>query len=325
MAETATREPCCHDNRDTGAVRRVTWLGLAANLFLSVFKLLAGIAGGSQAVVADAVHSFSDSSTDVAILVGVRYWAQPPDETHPHGHGRIETLVTTFIGIMLAAVGLALIYNALATLHERVGASPGWIAFAAALVSIVCKELLFRWNLAVGRRIRSCALVANAWHHRSDALSSVPVALAVAGAAISPSWAFLDHVGAVVVSLFIFQAAWRITFPALERLVDVGASRREREVIQEIAADTHGVRAIHALRTRHIGAGLQLDLHILVDGDMTVRRGHDISEAVKERLLALGPEVVDVVVHLEPYDYLGTQSAPQQQQNNVAANPKTAH
>jgi cation diffusion facilitator family transporter len=269
---------------------------------LSVLKFVAGIFGRSQAVVADAVHSLSDSSTDVAILVGVRYWSQPPDLGHPHGHRRIETVITTVIGVVLAGVAVGLIYNALTTLHERDAAPPGWIAFAAALVSIFSKEMLYRWTFVVGKRIKSSAVVANAWHHRSDAFSSIPAALAVAGAAVSRSWSFLDHVGAVVVSLFIFQAAWRIAWPALGQLVDAGASWKDLERIRTIALGTEGVGTVHAIRTRHIGSGFQVDLHILVDGRMTVREGHDISEAVKQNLLADGPEVVDVVVHLEPHE-----------------------
>ena len=296
----AGRQP--RDAHHTAEVLRVTWVGLGANIALSILKLAAGIIGRSQAIVADGVHSLSDSSTDVAILVGVRYWTQPPDEEHPHGHRRIETVVTVFIGVLLAAVAAGLTYNALATLHERDAGSPGVIAFAAALVSIVSKEMLYRWNLSVGKRIKSPAVIANAWHHRSDALSSIPAALAVAGAAVSPSWSFLDHVGAVVVSLFILQAAWRIAWPALGQLVDTGATRMDRERIRTIALGTDGVEMVHAIRTRHIGSGLQVDLHILVDGRLTVREGHDISRAVKQRLLSEGPDVVDVVVHLEPYE-----------------------
>ncbi len=290
------------DTEHAAGVRKVTWAGLAANVFLAVLKFVAGTIGGSQAVVADGVHSLSDSSTDIAILIGVRYWTQPPDETHPHGHRRIETAITVFIGAALAAVAVGLVYNALSTLHKQNLTPPGWTAFYAAIASIVCKEVLFRWTVAVGKRTGSAAVIANAWHHRSDALSSLPAAVAVAGAAISPAWAFLDHIGAIVVSLFIIQAAWNIGWPAMQQLVDTGASRRERAEIHRIALGTEGVREVHGLRTRHIGSGLQVDLHILVDGSISVRDGHDISTKVKRNLIENGPEVVDVVVHLEPYE-----------------------
>ena len=286
----------------TDVVLRVTWVGLVINTVLFAFKLFAGIIGRSQVVVADAIHSLSDSSTDVAIVIGVRYWSQPPDENHPHGHRRIETVITAFISLALGAVGVGLIYNGLMTLHEHHEEPPGWIAFIAAVISIITKEILYHWTISVGRRIRSQAMIANAWHHRSDAFSSVPAALAVAGAAIHPSWSFLDHVGAVVVSLFILQAAWKLGWPALQQLIDLGASQVDCEQIRAIALATENVIAVHAIRTRHIGSGLQVDLHVLVDGAMTVRQGHNISREVKRRLLEMGPDIADVVVHLEPYE-----------------------
>lgn len=288
------------DSRKVREVRRVTWIGLATNVFLCAFKFVGGIVGGSQAIVADAVHSLSDTTTDVAILVGVRYWTAPADEDHPHGHRRIETLVTVSIAVLLAAVAVGLIYHALTTLQTDHVALPGWIAFAAALVSIVSKEGVYRWTIAVGKRIKSSAIIANAWHHRSDALSSIPAALAVAGARIHPAWGFLDHIGAVVVSIFIFQAAWRIGRPALDELIDAGAPVKDRARIEAIVRETEGVRHVHAIRTRYLGSGLGIDLHVHVDGQLTVRQGHDISGAVKHRLLSDGPDVVDVVVHIEP-------------------------
>ncbi len=209
--------------------------------------------------------------------------------------------MTVFISLLLAVVAFGLVYNALATLRRQDIQSPGWIAFWAAIVSIICKEILFRWTLTVGRRTKSPAVIANAWHHRSDAFSSLPAAMAVAGAAISPAWSFLDHVGAIVVSVFILQAAWHIGWPALRQLVDTAATEIERERIRSVALQTEGVREVHAIRTRHIGSGFQVDLHVLVDGSISVCDGHDISTEVKRHLLAEGPDVVDVVVHLEPY------------------------
>lgn len=288
--------------RGPRAVRRVTWIGAAVNVALSAAKLVAGVAGSSQAVVADAVHSLSDLATDVAVLVGVRYWSAPADPTHPHGHQRIETLVTALIGAALAAVAVGIGYNALASLPERHAQPPGLVALAAALASIVTKEVLYRWTARVGRRVKSPAVIANAWHHRSDALSSIPASAAVLMAIVRPGWAFVDHVGAIIVSLFILQAAWKITRPALEQLVDRGAPEPDRQAIEALVLATAGVRAVHAIRTRYVGGGLAVDLHILVDPDLTVRAGHAISHDVKARLLAHGPDVVDAIVHLEPYE-----------------------
>ncbi len=285
------------------AIQRVTWIGLGVNLALAGLKFAGGLLGHSQAVVADAVHSLSDLSTDVAILVGVRYWTRPADASHPHGHRRLEPMVTLGIGLLLAGVATGLLWNALATLQAQHDQPPGWIALAAALVSIAAKELLYRWTVHVGRRIRSMPLVANAWHHRSDALSSVPAALAVAGAAVGPAWSFLDHVGAVAVSLLIFQAAFKIVRPAFAKLMDAAAPEEDLERIRSLAAGVEGVRHVHGLRTRYVScSSLAVDLHIEVDGSLTVRQGHDISELVQQRILAEGPDVLDVVVHLEPYD-----------------------
>ena len=283
------------------AVKRVAWISLTVNFFLSALKCVAGILGHSQVIVADAVHSLSDSGTDIALLVGVRFWSKPPDADHPHGHRRIETMVVVSIAAVLAAVGVGLAYRALATLQEHHAGRPGWIAFAAAVVSIVSKEWLYRWSAGVGRRIKSPAVIANAWHHRSDALSSVPAAAAVAIAATAPSLAFLDHVGAVLVSLFILHAAWRIGWPGLKQLADTGASAKQREQIRTLALQTDGVCEVHSIRTRYIGPSMQVDLHILVDSEITVRQGHEIAGAVKYRLLQAGPNLTDVVVHTEPY------------------------
>lgn len=283
-------------------VRRITWIGLGINIVLSGLKLVAGILGNSQAIVADAVHSLSDGTTDIAVLVGVAYWSKPPDRGHPHGHGRIETLVTTGIGVALGAVAAGIAYNAVTTISQHHAHPPGLIALGAALLSIVSKEALYRWTVVVGRRIESSAVVANAWHHRSDAFSSIPVLIAVAGVRIHPAWFFLDHLGAVVVSVFIFRTGVMVAWPALRELVDAAAPARDLENIRRIAQATEGVREVHAIRTRSSGGKLEVDLHVLVDGDMSVRRGHDVAEEVQQRLVSGGPHLTDVIVHIEPYE-----------------------
>jgi len=168
------------------------------------------------------------------------------------------------------------------------------------IVSIVCKEALYRWTVRVGRRARSSAVVANAWHHRSDALSSVPAALAVLAARLRPEWLFLDHLGAVVVSVFIFRAGVMVAWPALKELVDVGAPQDELAQIEELALAVDGVKEVHAIRTRIVGGHVHVDLHVLVEGSMSVSAGHAVAERVKQRLLRDGPRLGDVVVHLEP-------------------------
>lgn len=281
-------------------VRQVTWIGLFVNLVLAAIKFAAGIFGRSQALVADAIHSLTDLTTDIAVIAGSHYWSRPPDENHPYGHRRLETLVTVFIGVMLIAAGIGIGWKAISTLQEKQAGPPGWIAVLAALASIVCKESIYRWTAITGRRVKSAALAANAWHHRTDALSSLPVLIAVAGARIFPSWSFLDRVGAVIVSIFILHASIKIIWPGLSELIDVGAPTETRKKIRDIALKNEGVLQVHDIRTRYISSSIQVDLHIVVEGLLTVREGHDIADDVKARIIDAIPEVLDVVVHVDP-------------------------
>ena len=289
-----------HDADREKIVRKVTWVGLWLNLFLAAIKFTAGIYGRSQALVADAIHSLTDLTTDIAVIAGSHYWSRPPDENHPYGHRRLETLVTVFIGVVLIAAGIGIGWKAISALQEKHASPPGWIAVAAALASIVCKESIYRWTAMTGRRVKSAALAANAWHHRTDAFSSIPVLIAVAGARVFPSWSFLDHLGAVVVSMFILHASIKIIWPGLSELIDVGAPKETRKKIRDIALKNEGVLQVHDIRTRYISSSIQVDLHIVVDGLITVRQGHDIADDVKARIIDRIPEVLDVIVHVDP-------------------------
>ena len=281
-------------------VRKVTWVGLWINLVLAAVKFAAGIFGRSQALTADAIHSLSDLTTDIAVIAGSHYWSRPPDENHPYGHRRLETVVTVFIGIVLISAAIGLGWKAISTLQAHQVSPPGWIAVLAALVSIVCKESLYRWTAASGRRVKSAALAANAWHHRSDAISSLPVLIAVAGAKVFPSWSFLDRVGAVIVSIFILHASIKIIWPGLSELIDVGVPTETRKKIRDIALKNEGVLQVHDIRTRYISSSIQVDLHIVVEGLLTVREGHDIADDVRARIVDALPEVLDVIVHVDP-------------------------
>jgi cation diffusion facilitator family transporter len=281
-------------------VRRVTWVGLFVNLVLAAIKFAAGIFGRSQALVADAIHSLTDLTTDIAVLAGSHYWSRPPDENHPYGHRRLETLVTVFIGVVLIAAGIGIGWKAISTLHQKHTAPPGWIAVVAAFASIVCKESLYRWTATAGRRIRSPALAANAWHHRTDAFSSLPVLIAVAGARIFPAWSFLDHVGAAVVSIFILHASIKIIWPSIGELIDVGAPMETQKRIREIALRNKDVLQVHDIRTRFISTSVLVDLHIVVEGSISVREGHHIADDVRDRITEEIPEVLDVIVHVDP-------------------------
>lgn len=284
------------------AIRFVTRVGLYVNLALALSKFITGWLAGSRALVADAVHSLSDMVTDVVVLVGAGWWTGPADAGHPHGHGRIETVVSVIIGVALGAAGIGLGWSALVALHQGVASSPGWLAFLIACLSVVSKEWLFRWTFQVGKRYRSSALLANAWHHRSDALSSLPVAVAVAGSKLYPQWHFLDHVAAIMVSALILYVSWTIIVPAIAQLTDAGLSEEEVERIVRLVLQTEGVRATHEIRSRYIGAKLQVDLHILVDPDLSVREGHRIATAVRDRLLQEVEDLADVLVHVEPFE-----------------------
>ena len=283
-------------------VRNVTLTGMVLNIFLSALKFLVGIIGNSQAVLADAFHSLSDLLTDIAVLVGVKFWEPPADESHPYGHKRIEAIVTFFIGILLMYVGLELLINAISSIHLTVDeeSSNYWIALAGPIFSIIGKEAVFRYTIRVGRKVRSSAVIANAWHHRSDAISSIPVLIAVVVAIIFPEWYFVDAIGAVIVSGFIFKVAFEIIKPAFNELTDRLVDRELLKKIDTIALSIQGVCSIHKTRTRVTGNSVLVDMHVQVNGDLTVQKGHEICEEVKHTIINCCDEVVEVLIHLEP-------------------------
>jgi len=287
---------------EASVAKKVTWIGMVVNILLSAFKFVAGIVGHSQAMVADAVHSFSDLTTDIAVLIGIKYWASPADEDHPYGHERIESIVTAFIAIALFIVGCGIAYNGIVTAFEPDTKSPEAIALIAAVVSIITKEWLYQWTVKKGKEIDSSSVMANAWHHRSDALSSIPALIAVALAMAHPTLAFFDHVGAVVVAVFIIKVSFDILKPVVMELSDRGASQTQVNTIDSIAMNVDGVKEVHSIRSRRVGKGYFVDLHVLVDGNMSVQDGHDIARDVKHQLINKGPKVLDVIVHLEPYE-----------------------
>lgn len=289
---------------DSAEVRHVTWVGLAWNVALSVGKFFAGFFGGSQALIADAIHSASDFVTDVAVIAGSKLWNCPPDANHPYGHRRFETLISVGIGIAVCVVGVGLGYNAIQALlaGEDAASRPEWIAAIMALLSILVKEVLFRYTSREGKRIRSQALVANAWHHRSDAYSSIPVLIAVVIGIVLPDLWFADSVGAVIVACFILHSGYEIAWPGIHQVADEGASEEVACKLRKIAEETPGVISIHGFRTRFVGSDLHVDLHIVVNADMTLLAAHDLSEEVERRILEAGENVVDAMVHVDPYD-----------------------
>ena len=288
-----------HENR---TIRRVTYVGMMINAVLAFIKITVGGMAHSSAVVADGVHSLSDMFTDAAIIAGSRYWAKPADSGHPHGHRRIETAVTLIIGLTLATVAFNMAWRAVTSIHAGEHHTPGRIAMVVAIISIIVKEFLYRWTIHAGHRIHSMPLVANAWHHRSDAWSSIPAAAAAGLATLGEGWGFIDHVGAIAVAIIVLHAAMKISWPAAQQLLDSAGPRETVEDITRIARLTDGVRDAHRVRTRYVGGTrLSADLHVLVDGDLSVTEGHNIATAVRERLIEKRQDIVDVVVHTEPF------------------------
>lgn len=281
-------------------VRRVTWWGFSVNIVLAAFKVAAGWLGHSQAVVADGIHSITDTVTDVAVILGSYYWSRPADETHPYGHKRLETTVSIFIGGVLFLAGAGIGWDAVTSVYRPHEKHPGLIAFAAAAASIVVKEALYQWNIRVGSRIKSASLTANAWHHRLDAFSSIPVVAAVGVALIYPQLHLLDHLAAFFVAILICYAAIRIILSGFGELVDQGAPREVCEQIRQLVQDHPETRQVHNIRTRYAGNLLCVDLHVVVDSRMTVYDGHRVAEQIKQLLLHQGPDILDAEVHIEP-------------------------
>ncbi len=286
---------------DAGAadIRRVTIVGAVLNVLLALGKLAGGLLASSQALVADAIHSLSDLFTDAAIIVGVKYWVMPADKEHPYGHGKIEGAVTALIGVAVAVVAVEIAWDGIKTLAWGEPKVPGLAAFFVALASVVVKEALYHWTHAVAKRRNSPATEANAWHHRSDAISSLPVAAAVAVAHFCPSLKWLDSAGAVLVGAFILHVAWRIVKPAFEGLTDANCDEASAD-IERIARGVPGVRGVHHVRTRRYGGTIQTDLHVQVDRSISLVDGHAIGHDVKAAVLAAGIGVTDATIHVEP-------------------------
>lgn len=281
-------------------IRNITLLGLVGNIILSVLKLIIGWMSNSQAVIADALHSFSDTSSDLVILFGVKYWTAPPDEDHPYGHQKIESFIAIIIGVILIFVAAGIGYQGVTSLMEFQQSNLTWIAIAGPLVSVVLKEVLFKMTYRVGVETNSPSVKANAWHHRTDALSSIPVLVAVVATLIDPRLWFLDQIGAIIVSAFIIKIGLEILFTNANDLLDTGISEERLAELKKTILGIRHVKGVHKMRTRKLANYIYIDLHLEVDGSMSVTKGHDVSEKVKDVLLKTHPKIIDVMVHLEP-------------------------
>lgn len=284
----------------------ITWLSVILNLLLSAGKILAGVLCSSQTIIADGVHSLSDLATDAAVLAGLRVSGKPADIDHHYGHLRVTTLVTMFVGAALLATAAWIAFRGIITLRESHAPVRATLPFWVAIASIVVKEALYHATVRVGRRVGDASVVANAWHHRSDAWTSVAAAAGLAGVALGgPSWAFLDHVTAVVLASFLVVIGARILYDSACELVDRAPDPRTQGAIEAIVATTEGVRGYHAVRARRIGGKVAVDITILVGPELTVREGHDVATLVTRRLLECEHHVMEVVVHIEPEDDIG--------------------
>lgn len=286
-------------------IYRVTLMGSVVNLILVIFKFVAGILGHSMAMIADAVHSLSDFLTDIVVLVFVRLSSKPQDEDHAYGHGKYETLATSFIGLALIAVGLMIgidgIERIWLVIHGGTLEVPGWIALAAALLSILLKEIVFRVSYKVGKEVDSPAVIANAWHHRSDALSSIATGIGIGGAILlGQKWAVLDPIAAVIVSVLIIVTAVHLLGKSLGDLVEVCLPKESEDRIREIVSRDKNISDIHHLKTRRIGQRIAIEMHVRMPGDTPLTVAHNHASAIERDLRAeFGPDT-HISIHLEP-------------------------
>lgn len=279
-----------HSSQRIQKANTVTVQGLIINTVLCALKFLAGIMGRSAAMVADAVHSLSDSLTDIVVLASVRLSGRPADKDHAYGHGRFETLATLLIALALAAVGAKILYNGvLAVIHLAEGmpiARPHAIALIMAAVSIAVKEWLYRYTLHAAKLTDSRLLEANAWHHRSDAMSSIGTLLGISGAYfLGNKWTVLDPLAAIVVSFFIFQAAWQIFKDSISELLEQSLGEQAEEEIAILCKNIPGVQGAHDIKTRKIGNRSAIEMHVYLADDLTLLAAHAITEQMEEQLL----------------------------------------
>lgn len=286
-------------------IYKVTLAGSFVNFLLVVFKFLAGIAGHSAAMMADAVHSLSDFITDVVVILFVRISNKPEDKGHDYGHGKYETLATALIGMALLAVGFGILWNGatdiLAFFQGKQLKQPGMLALAAALISILSKELLYQYTARAGRKFNSQAVIANAWHHRSDALSSIGTAVGIGGAVLlGPGWAVLDPVAAVVVSFFILKVALKLLVPCMDELLEKSLPDSVEHEIEQTVLSFEGVSEPHHLRTRRIGNNYAIEVHVRMDGNIPLFKAHETASAIERKLKEKFGQDTHVGIHVEP-------------------------
>lgn len=299
------KEELSSSDRRIDDICRITWLGAFVNLLLVAVKFAAGIAGLSAAMVADAIHSLSDLATDAIVIIFVKLSNKPADSDHDYGHGKYETFATLIIGTLLAIVGIGMMWGGgekiLDILSGTMIPTPGWTAFAAGIASIVAKETIFQYTMHAARRTHSNTLAANAWHHRSDALSSVGTCAGIGGAIIlGNDWVILDPLAAVVVSVIVTVSALKIMRTAVNELLEKSLPENiERDILDIVAEDTI-LQNVHHLRTRAIGSIYTIDMHVRMPGDMTLSEAHRHTILLEERLRQAYGKGTIINIHIEP-------------------------
>ena len=292
--------PVTGDERYSAA-RHVTLVGSVVDLLLGVAKIVVGLIGNSQALIADGVHSMSDLATDVIVLFAMKHGAQDADEEHPYGHGRIETLATVVLGVALVAVALGIAWDAtLRLLNPTLLPHPGWLALSVATLSIASKEAIYHYTMRVADRLGSQLLRANAWHSRSDAISSVVVLIGVIGAMNGLPW--FDAVAAIAVAAMIGKIGGDLVWHSAQELIDRAMEPETVARIRDTILAVDGVEALHMLRTRRMAHNGLVDVHILVDPKISVSEGHLISERVRQAVMDKVDGITEVMVHIDPED-----------------------
>lgn len=289
-------------------IYKITLWGSFVNFLLLVFKFVAGFVGNSAAMIADAVHSLSDFITDIIVILFVRVSSMPKDENHHYGHGKYETLATAIIGVVLFAVGVGILVNAVEAIidffHGKELAAPNIWALGAAAVSIVFKEALYQYTVYKGKNLNSNAVMANAWHHRSDALSSIGTLLGISGAMfLGEKWRVLDPIAAFLVSIFILKVAIELTKASLEELLEKSLPKKTQEKILNIIHSFPEVKSPHNLRTRHIGSNIAIEFHIRMDGNLSLNEVHEITKRMENALKAEFGPLTHIGIHMEPINH----------------------
>ena len=285
---------------------RVTWVGFFTNLILSAAKVAAGIVGRSSAMIADGIHSLSDFVTDFIVIIFIKISAKNEDSDHPYGHGKFETFATMLISFALFIVAIGIFYSGSVKIYEvlngRTIERPTYLALIMAAVSIVVKEGLYWYTIIIGRKIESPAVIANGWHHRSDAFSSIGTLIGISGAMfLGERWRILDPITSVIVGIFIIDVAYKLARPSIQELLEVSLPKEIEAAIKEQVKETPGVKAFHHLRTRKNGNSFIIDMHIKVDARSSIVEAHDIATHVENNLKAAFGKHTQVIVHIEPY------------------------